>query len=173
MGFRLSCSLACDILGPQPGIKPAFPSFQRGFLITGHQGSSCPKEFLLRPYSCREKQGHKDAVWPPLLFDAELTPRSGGSKCMSWGSPLQAVPPDSRGRPEPVSIIHGPSRPLPHMHLLLVWGWEYWQLISLTMTSLPSRCCYSSIAKSCPTLCHPMNCSMQGFSVLHYLLEFA
>ena len=30
-----------------------------------------------------------------------------------------------------------------------------------------------SVAKSCPTLCNPMNCSMPGFPVLHYLLEFA
>ena len=32
-------------------------------------------------------------------------------------------------------------------------------------------CC--SVAKSCPTLCDSMNCSMPGFPVLHYLLEFA
>ena len=38
--------------------------------------------------------------------------------------------------------------------------------------SLPlSGCC--SVTKSCPTLCNHMNCSMPGFSVLHYLLEFA
>ena len=30
-----------------------------------------------------------------------------------------------------------------------------------------------SITKSCPTLCDPMDCSMPGFHVLHYLLEFA
>ena len=29
-----------------------------------------------------------------------------------------------------------------------------------------------SFAKSCPTLCEPMNCSTPGFSVLYYLLEF-
>ena len=29
-----------------------------------------------------------------------------------------------------------------------------------------------SVAKSCPTLCEPMNCSTPGFSVLYYLLEF-
>ena len=34
-----------------------------------------------------------------------------------------------------------------------------------------SHCC--SVAKSCPTLCDPMNCSTAGFSILHYLLEFA
>ena len=32
-------------------------------------------------------------------------------------------------------------------------------------------CC--SVAKSCPTLCVPMNGSMSGFPVLHYLSEFA
>ena len=29
------------------------------------------------------------------------------------------------------------------------------------------------VAKSCPTLCDPMDCSMPGFPVLHYLHEFA
>ena len=33
-------------------------------------------------------------------------------------------------------------------------------------------CCYS-VTKSCLTLCNPMDCSMPGFSVLHYLLELA
>ena len=32
-------------------------------------------------------------------------------------------------------------------------------------------CC--SVIKSCPTLCDPMNCSMPGFPVLHYLTEYA
>ena len=31
-------------------------------------------------------------------------------------------------------------------------------------------CC--SVAKWCPTLCDPVDCSTPGFSVLHYLLEF-
>ena len=34
-----------------------------------------------------------------------------------------------------------------------------------------SCCC--SVAKSCPTLWNPMNCSAPGFPVLHYLPEFA
>ena len=33
--------------------------------------------------------------------------------------------------------------------------------------------CYCSVAKSCQTLCHPMDCNTPGFPVLHYLLEFA
>ena len=32
-------------------------------------------------------------------------------------------------------------------------------------------CC--SLLKSCPALCHPMDCSTPGFAVLHHLLEFA
>ena len=31
----------------------------------------------------------------------------------------------------------------------------------------------NSVAQSCLTLCDPMDCSMPGFPVLHYLLEFA
>ena len=40
--------------------------------------------------------------------------------------------------------------------------------------SFPQRksCCYS-VAKSCPALCDPMNYSMPGFPILHYLQEFA
>ena len=33
--------------------------------------------------------------------------------------------------------------------------------------------CCCSVTKSCPTLCEPMDCSIPGFPVLHYLLEFA
>ena len=36
-----------------------------------------------------------------------------------------------------------------------------------------SYCCFCSVAKLCPTLCDPMDCSPPGFHVLHYLLEFA
>ena len=34
----------------------------------------------------------------------------------------------------------------------------------------PNFCC--SVAKSCPALCDPMNCSRPGFPILHYLPEF-
>ena len=40
----------------------------------------------------------------------------------------------------------------------------------LLVSPFPHCCC--SVAKSCPTLCDPVDCSVQGFSVLHYLLEF-
>ena len=32
---------------------------------------------------------------------------------------------------------------------------------------------FSSVAQSCPTLCDPMDCSIPGFPVLHFLLDFA
>ena len=34
-------------------------------------------------------------------------------------------------------------------------------------------CCSCSVAKSCLTLCNPVDCSTLGFPVLHYLPEFA
>ena len=34
-------------------------------------------------------------------------------------------------------------------------------------------CCCCSDAKSCPTLCDPMDCSTPGFPVFHYLPKFA
>ena len=36
-----------------------------------------------------------------------------------------------------------------------------------------SSCCCHSVAKSRPTLCDPMDCSIQGLLVPHYILEFA
>ena len=41
-----------------------------------------------------------------------------------------------------------------------------------TGTNALGRSCYS-VAKLCRTLCDPMNCSLPGFPVLHYLPEFA
>ena len=35
------------------------------------------------------------------------------------------------------------------------------------------ECCCCSVTKSCPNLCDPMDCSILGFPVLHYLPEFA
>ena len=32
--------------------------------------------------------------------------------------------------------------------------------------------CCCSVAKSCPTLCDPMDCSTPGFPIFHYLPEF-
>ena len=43
-------------------------------------------------------------------------------------------------------------------------------LIHIHIDKLSNRC---SVAKLCPTLCEPMDCSTPGFPVLQYLLEFA
>ena len=57
-----------------------------------------------------------------------------------------------------------------------VWsGWLrgnnlYWEPVG----PAKNHCgCCCSVIKSCPTLCDPMDCSMPGFPVLHYLLESA
>ena len=42
---------------------------------------------------------------------------------------------------------------------------------SLTLTSSTYPCC--SVAKSCPALCDPIDCSTPGFPVLHHLPESA
>ena len=41
--------------------------------------------------------------------------------------------------------------------------------MSITMKKLIQ---FSSVTQSCPTICNPMNCSMQGLPVHHHLLEF-
>ena len=38
---------------------------------------------------------------------------------------------------------------------------------------ISDSCCWCLVAKSCPTVCDPMDLSMPGFPVLHYLLEFS
>ena len=63
--------------------------------------------------------------------------------------------------------------------LSIMWCWvSYWTssarvspYVNLRQFTLLYYCC--SIAQSCPTLCHPMDCSKPGFPVLHYLPELA
>ena len=47
-----------------------------------------------------------------------------------------------------------------------------WNLPETGLLPCPLLYCYS-VAQLCPTLCDPMDCSMPGFLVLHYLPEFA
>ena len=49
--------------------------------------------------------------------------------------------------------------------------WLVGQVLELGLSDIKPSCC--SVTKSCPTLCNPMNCSMPGFPVLYYLMEFA
>ena len=46
----------------------------------------------------------------------------------------------------------------------IIWFFEWW----IRLTSVQ----FNSVAQSCPTLCHPMNCSTPGLPVHHQLLEF-
>ena len=70
-----------------------------------------------------------------------------------------------------------PSLSFSHCH----FGLLFTILTTQQLVSSHGVCIYAmtfcihcfSIAKSCPTLCDPMNCSKPGFPVLHYLSEFA
>ena len=63
--------------------------------------------------------------------------------------------------------MHSISFTLSHLHpVLLILSLQTWKQIQL------SDCCCSA-TQSCPALCHPMDCSMPGFPVLHCLPEFA
>ena len=46
-----------------------------------------------------------------------------------------------------------------------------WRIFNLVFIIHCCHCC--SVSKLCHTLCDPMDCSAPGFSVLHYLPEFA
>ena len=46
-------------------------------------------------------------------------------------------------------------------------GWDDW------LASPTQWTCCCPVPQSCPTLCNPMDCSIPGFSLLHFLLEFA
>ena len=61
-------------------------------------------------------------------------------------------------------------------------GWKWSVFISIPKKDSAKECsnyhtvllishCCCSVAKLYPTLCNPMDCSMPGFPVLHYLLE--
>ena len=50
------------------------------------------------------------------------------------------------------------------------WGWKESDMTEWH-TSVNKDCCL--LAQSCPTLCHPMDCSTPAFPVLHYIPEFA
>ena len=52
------------------------------------------------------------------------------------------------------------------------WGELAWSNGQELVQCFVLFCCHS-VAKVCPTLCNPMDCSMPYFPVLHYLPEFA
>ena len=64
-----------------------------------------------------------------------------------------------------------PDRSFPYM---LCFSFSLKNLDSNIWCPFPELfcCCWCSVAQSCPTLWDPMDCSMPGFSVLHYLVHW-
>ena len=65
-----------------------------------------------------------------------------------------------------------------NMSRTLLWMWVFRDRTKFNNNSryihmIKSQLFNRSVAKLCPTLCDPMNCSTPGFSVLQYLLELA
>ena len=58
-----------------------------------------------------------------------------------------------------------------HVFCLRKWGFFFF-FLPLSHQGSP-KMCVCAVAKSCLTLCDPMNCSTPGFPALHHLLEFA
>ena len=52
-------------------------------------------------------------------------------------------------------------------------GCLFWVTLWILWYSRNPGSSFCSVAKLCPTLCDPMDCSAPGFPVLHYLPEFA
>ena len=82
--------------------------------------------------------------------------------------------------PDPCSDSHGRSQPhIPHKgpqataHRTWQSAWTVVLSISDNCIYCQHLCCCCSVAKLCPTLCDPMDCSTPGFLVLQYLLELA
>ena len=46
-------------------------------------------------------------------------------------------------------------------------------MVTCIISERQRQSCCCLVAKLCPTLCNPMDCSTSGFPVLHYLPEFA
>ena len=66
-----------------------------------------------------------------------------------------------------------PKLPLKINLLKISWQWGFPDgPVVKTLHFHCRRHQFSSVAQSCPTLCHPMNCSTPGLPVHHQLLEF-
>ena len=105
VAHRLSCSTACGILVPQPGIKPASPALEGGFLTTGPAGKTLPCSLSLHydfspnicviTYTCAYVSiwgfpGHSVVKNPPAnAGDVGSIPGSGRSPREGNGNPLQ------------------------------------------------------------------------------------
>ena len=86
-----------------------------------------------------------EQAWDSCVPRRRRPPRRAGE---SWGL---------RCRQEVKPVVLAPLHP---------WSTSLWYRLTLTYY----HCC--PVAKSCPTLCDPKDCTMRGFLVLHCLLEF-
>ena len=84
--------------------------------------------------------------------------------CQTWGSLCKFVSSSSGQR---VSMLSGHHQVPAISYLILKSGLGKEAFLYI----FACHCC--SVAKLCPILCHPMDCSTPGFPVLHYLLELA
>ena len=101
-------------------------------------------------------------VWPTLLQMPEIYWWTGQMKSLAWCRYLSVL--------LILCPTHQTSSPLCIQQLTSVVCIT-WALHPLAPSINCSCCC--SVAKSCLTLCDPMDCSTPGSSVLHCLLEFA
>ena len=110
---------------------------------------------------------------------------------MANGPPVAGVPqerpsphftshplPSTSQRPTPIPqarILQRCSSPLPSLNLLQSPSQTHFRIIIYEMFQLTSLKIQetSSVAKSCLTLCDPLDCSTPGLPVFHYLPEFA
>ena len=56
-----------------------------------------------------------------------------------------------------------------HFYYVLIETMIQWEKSKQTRNLIINSCCCCSVSKSCPILCDPMDCTIPGFSVLHYL----
>ena len=73
------------------------------------------------------------------------------------------------------SYVFKKSWPLVFTWRLIFMFWPAFLLPPCTWREGAKLVCtvqFSSVTQSCPTLCHPMDCSMPGLPVHHQLLEF-
>ena len=126
------------------------------------------------PRSSLSNESACNAEGPGLIPGLGISPGEGNGKplqcfCLenpmdrgTWQATVHVLPRVGH------DLVTPPPRAecVPSDEGLLVLGFSLCELLT------KSYCC-CSVAKSCLTLCDPMDCSMPGFPVLHYLLEFA
>ena len=103
--------------------------------------------------------GRHNSNGAPMPFSREKQKQR--SRCTRGHRRIQATK-ETREWREEMSAPEGSSS-------LLVA--TYFSEVTMSFQWIVSLCC-CSVAQLCLTLCNPMNCSMPGFSVSHYLPEF-